>query len=73
MSATRASVRQHRMAGDEHEPEEVVADVLVERGLEVGPAARVGVDGVGGDLLVLALEHLLAGGAGRWRGSSRSP
>ena len=29
--------RQHRMAGGEHEAQQVVADVVVERGVEVGP------------------------------------
>ena len=46
------------MTGDEHEPEQVVADVLVERGLEIRTDRRLD-DGVGCNLLVRALQHLL--------------
>ena len=35
VSATRASVRQHRMTGGEDQPQQIVADVVVERRVEV--------------------------------------
>ena len=53
--------RQHRMAGDEDQPQQVVADVVVE-----GASSKSGVDGVlrrlhvVADLFVLAIEHLAA-------------
>ena len=36
VSATRASVEQNGMTGDEHEAEEIVADIVVNRGVEIG-------------------------------------
>ena len=66
--------RQHRVAGGEHQAQQVVADVVVERGLEVGRhASCCSASSSRPELLVLALEQLAAGAARRSRGAWRSP
>ena len=65
--------REHRMAGDEHEAQQIVADVVVERGVEIGHGhLLLGLELVA-ELLVLALEQLSGAGTGRWRGAWRWP
>src|SRR5437899_2304753 len=44
------------MTGDEHEPQPIVADVFVERGLDVGLRRRR----LAGERVVLALEYAVA-------------
>ena len=61
--------REHGMTGDEHEPQQIVADVVVERGLDVGRRRRRA-----RRRARRACARACAGGAaGRWRGSSPSP
>ncbi len=50
--------REHRVTGGEHEPQEIVADVIIERRVEIRRLAS-GLDLVT-ELLVLALEELVA-------------
>ena len=47
--------REHRMAGGEDQPQQIVADVVVERRVEIG---RVRIVHLAADLLVLALDQL---------------
>ncbi len=61
------------MAGGEHQAQQVVADVVVERGVEVGRRASPPGLELAPELLVLALEQLCRGGSGRWRGAWRWP
>ena len=42
VSATRASVEQHRVTGGEDQPQQIVADVVVERRLEIGRVGSCG-------------------------------
>ena len=64
---------EHRMAGGEHEAQEVVADVVVERGVEIRHGhLLLGLELVA-ELLVLALEQLVPAEAGRSRDASRWP
>ena len=58
VSATRASVAKHRMAGGEDQAQQVVADVVVERGIEVGRCAFAVDLELAAELLVLALHQL---------------
>ena len=48
------------MAGDEDQPEQVVADSVVERGIEVRRMAILVDRQLAADLLMLALQHLVA-------------
>ena len=52
--------RQHRMAGDEDQPQQIVADMVVERRIEVRREAVLLDLQLAADLLMLALEHLVA-------------
>ena len=52
--------REHRMAGDEHEAQQVVADVVVDRGVEVRRRRLLPDLELATELLVLALEQLAA-------------
>ena len=72
VSATRASVDSTGWQATRTSREQVVPDVLVDRASR-GRAASAAALTESAELLVLALEHLAAGGAGRWRGSSPSP
>ena len=61
------------MARREHEAQEIVADVVVERGVEIRRGRLLlGLELVA-ELLVLALEQLVRGAGGRSRGASRWP
>ena len=60
------------MARDEDQPQQVVADVVVERASRSAPLSRCDLE-LAGEFLVLALERACRGGAGRWRGAWRSP
>ena len=51
---------EHRMAGGEHEAQEIVADVVVERGVEVRHGRLLLDLELVAELLVLALEQLVA-------------
>ena len=51
--------REHRMAGREHQAQEVVADVVVERGVEIGRGRLLLRLELAAELLVLALEQLV--------------
>ena len=66
--------RQHRVAGGEDQPQQIVADVVVERGVEIGAAISLLGLQLAAELLVLALD---AACARRQlvdaRGASRSP
>ena len=53
--------REHRMAGREHEAQEVVADVVVERGVEIRRGRLLPGLELATELLVLALEPLVSG------------
>ena len=65
--------REHRMAGREHEAQEVVADVVVERGVEIRRGhLLLGLE-LATELLVLALEQLVPAQADRSRDASRWP
>ena len=69
VSATRASVGQHRVAGDEDQAQQVVADRrrrAPRRGRRRGSAAR---SSSRPSSCVLALRAARCGGAGRWRGA----
>jgi hypothetical protein len=61
------------VAGDEHEAQEVVADVIVERALEVGRRELALDLEVLPQLLALLREALRPGGSDRWRGAWRRP
>src|SRR5204863_4819202 len=50
--------REHRMTGDEHEAQEVVADAVVERGVEIRPGPLSLARDLAPELLVLALDEL---------------
>ena len=78
--------RQTRVTGGEDEPKHLVADVVVQGGVEIGHGLLLGLH-VPGDHLVLALEHLAAAqmiqgpalggrhqpGAGLFRNACRRP
>src|SRR5205823_6132445 len=51
--------REHRIAGDEHEAQQVVADGIVDCGVEIRPPVPTDLDLVP-ELLVLTVEHLAA-------------
>jgi len=51
---------ENRMTGCEHEAQEVVADVIVDRGVEIGRGRLLLGLELTTELLVLALEHLVA-------------
>ena len=57
--------REHRMAGREHEPQQVVADVVVERGVEISHRRLLLRLQLVAELLVLAVEHACGAAAGR--------
>ena len=65
--------REHRMAGREHEAQEVVADVVVERGVEIRRGLLLLGLELAAELLVLALERACCGAGGRSRDASRWP
>ena len=65
--------REHRMAGREHEAQEVVADVVVERGVEIRRGRLLLGLELATELLVLALEQLVPAQDGRSRDASRWP
>ena len=48
------------MAGDEHQPQQIVADVVVERRVEIRDGSRLSMLELVSDRFVLALEHLPA-------------
>ena len=74
VSATRASRGEHRMAGGEDEAQQVVADVVVERGRRYSAIGRLLlVVDLAAELLVLALEQRCGGASGRSRGAWRWP
>src|SRR5439155_1555531 len=50
--------REHRMTGDEHEAQEVVADAVVERGVEIRRRQLSLRRDLATELLVLALDEL---------------
>ncbi len=55
------------MTGDEHEAQEIVANIIVERGVEIGHGhLLLGLE-LATELLVLALEELVAAPEHRWR------
>ena len=58
VSATRASVESTGMAGREHQPQQVVADVVVERGVEIRRGGAPPASSSWPSSLVLALEQL---------------
>ena len=72
VSATRASVRQHRMAGGEDQAQQVVADVVVERGVEVGRRAFAARPRARGRAPRACARAACCGAAGRWRDAWRS-
>ena len=49
--------RQHRMAGGEDQPQQVIADVIVERGVEIGGRGVLRDLQLVAELLMLALEE----------------
>ena len=63
---------QHRVAGDEHQAQQVVADVVVQGRVEVRRRPRCDLE-LAAELLVLAAESARCGAAGRWRGAWRWP
>ena len=65
--------REHRMAGGEHEAQQVVADVVVERGVEIGRGLLLLGLELAAELVVLALERACCGAGGRSRGAWRWP
>ena len=65
---------EHRMAGDEDQPQQVVADVVVQRPLEIGHgASSLRRRQFAAELFVLALEQLVAPQLVDARDASRSP
>ena len=73
VSATRASVDSTGWHADEDQPQQIVADVVVERRVEVRRRRLlVGLELVA-ELFVLALEQLAAAAADRWRDASQRP
>ena len=64
---------EHRMAGGEHEAQEVVADVVVERGVEVRRGRLLPGLELVPELLVLALEQRCSGAGDRSPDASRWP
>ena len=66
--------REHRVAGGEDQAQQVVADVVVERGVEIRRRRLACCDlELAAELLVLALERACCGAGGRSRGAWRWP
>ena len=61
--------REHRMAGGEHEAQQVVADVVVERGVEIGPAGLLLDRRARGRAPRACARRACCGAAGRSRGA----
>jgi len=61
------------MTGDEHEAKEVVANSVVDRGVEIRHGHLLLRFELAAELLVLALEELVTGARGRSRDASRWP
>ena len=65
--------REHRMAGREHQAQQVVADVVIQGCVEIRHGRVLFRLELVAELLVLALEQLVAGASDRWRDASRRP
>ena len=63
----------HRVAGGEHKTQEIVANLIVERGVEIGLRRILLNLKLVTELLVLSFDAACCGGKDRWLDASRRP